>query len=118
MKEKMSDNQLLHILKEWIVENGRIPSKREFCADENTPSDMPYRKAFGSWGNAIRSLGYEPLKPKISELAAENSIKTRKGKQSPNFKGGRRKISKDILNCGCLIILMQMERVMSLNIDT
>lgn len=88
-KKKMSEEELLSILKKWIETNGKIPSKREFCQDKETPSDMPYRKAFGSWGNAIKACGYEPLKPKISELAKENSIKSRKGKPSPNFKGGK-----------------------------
>lgn len=87
--KKMSKDELLNILKNWISKNDRVPSRSEFCKDPNTPSDMPYRKSFGSWGNAIKELGHEPLKPKISDLAKENSIKSRRGKPSPNSKGGR-----------------------------
>lgn len=55
------------------------------------PSDMTYRREFGTWGNAVREVGFEPLKPSPSKKAIENTIKAHKGKQSFHWKGGRRR---------------------------
>ena len=52
------------------------------------PSEMAYRKAFGSWSNAVKEAGFEPLKPFPSEKCKENMVKAHKGKRSMNWKGG------------------------------
>lgn len=54
------------------------------------PSEMAYRTAFGSWGNALRQCGYEPLKSRPSKKCIGNSVKAHKGKRSFAWKGGRR----------------------------
>jgi hypothetical protein len=53
------------------------------------PSDMAYRKEFGSWGNALRYIGFEPLKPYPSEECMVNMIKSHTGKTSCASKGGK-----------------------------
>lgn len=55
------------------------------------PSDMAFRKHFGSWGMAIRAAGFEPLKPNPSEKCMENMISAHKGRRSFNWKGGKHK---------------------------
>ena len=66
-----------------------MPSKRQLNADANMPSDMAYRKAFGSWGNALRECGIEPPKPYPSKKCMTNMINAHKGKRSFAWKGGR-----------------------------
>lgn len=53
------------------------------------PSSLTYRKYFGSWGNAVREAGYEPLKPTISPKCRAATIKAHKGRRSFAWKGGR-----------------------------
>lgn len=56
------------------------------------PSDMAYRKAFGSWGNALIYCGYDIAKPFPSDNCREAVSKAKKGKrgaESGNWKGGR-----------------------------
>ena len=57
------------------------------------PSEMAYRKHFGSWGNALKECGFEPKKPLPSENCKKAVSKAKKGKikeQSSNWKGGKR----------------------------
>lgn len=64
MRNKIWDKEsLINLIKEWVKLNGEIPSKRKFISNRNMPSDMPFRKNFGSWGNAILEAGFLPLKP-------------------------------------------------------
>ena len=56
------------------------------------PSDMAYRKAFGSWGNALIECGFEVQKPFPSEKCRQAVSSAKKGKfaeLSSNWKGGR-----------------------------
>lgn len=56
------------------------------------PSDMAYRKAFGSWGNALIYCGYNVAKPFPSEkcrVAAGNAKRGKKGENAANWKGGK-----------------------------
>jgi len=53
------------------------------------PSDMAYKKQFGSWGKAVREAGFDPLKPYPSKKCIENMIKAHKGKKGMAWKGGR-----------------------------
>lgn len=58
------------------------------------PSDMAYRKAFGSWGEALKECGYEVAKPFPSEKcrkAAGDAKRGKRGSQASNWKGGRYK---------------------------
>lgn len=58
------------------------------------PSDMAYRKAFGSWGEALKYCGYEVAKPYPSDKcrkAASDAKKGKLGEQATNWKGGRYK---------------------------
>jgi len=55
------------------------------------PSDMAYRKAFGSWGNAILECGYEVKKPFPSKNCRNAVSVAKKGKireESSHWKGG------------------------------
>lgn len=80
---------LLQLLQEWVTRTGRIPS-RDLCDRESSlPSSLTYRKYFGSWGNAVREAGYEPLKSTISPQCREATIKAHRGRQSYAWKGGR-----------------------------
>ena len=57
------------------------------------PSEMAYRKYFGSWGNALRECGFEPKKSYPSEQCRKAVSKAKKGKikeKSSHWKGGRR----------------------------
>ena len=54
-----------------------------------TPSNMPIRQQFGNWTGFMQAMGLEPNKPMFSKLARENSVKSRKGKRSAAWKGGR-----------------------------
>lgn len=85
-----SKEQLLNVLKELNIEYNDIPTKRMLNADKSLPSDMAYRKAFGSWGNALIEAGFEPKKPYPSEKCIENMIKAHKGKKGYNNRGERR----------------------------
>jgi hypothetical protein len=83
-----SKEMLISLLKEWVQANGEVPSKRQLNSDANMPSDMAYRKAFGSWGNALEACGYEVKKPFPSENCKIAVSKSKKGKRSSNWKGG------------------------------
>lgn len=85
-----SKEQLLNILKDLNIKYNDIPTKRMLDANKNLPSDMAYRKAFGSWGNALREAGFEPKKPYPSKKCQENKVTAHKGKIGCNNKGGRR----------------------------
>lgn len=64
MRNKIWNKEnLLNLIKEWVKVNGEIPSKRKFITDRSMPSEMPFRKNFGSWSNAIVEAGFLPLKP-------------------------------------------------------
>lgn len=89
-----SKETLISLLKEWKEKNGREPSKREINADPDMPSDMAYRKHFGSWGNAVVECGFELKKPMISkqcEKAKSEKKRTMRGEKSPVWKGGKYK---------------------------
>ncbi|MCM1003600.1 MAG: HNH endonuclease [Candidatus Gastranaerophilales bacterium] len=88
-----SKTQLILLLKEWVQKNGEVPSKRQLNADVTMPSEMAYRKQFGSWGNALKECGYELKKSYPSEQCKKAVSKAKKGKfkeQSSHWKGGRR----------------------------
>jgi hypothetical protein len=57
--------ELLEILKNWIVTNGKIPNTKDIKYRNSLSTDKTYRKYFGGLNNAIRILGYDvpPSKP-------------------------------------------------------
>lgn len=83
--------QLIKILKEIYIKEGKIPTRRYINSRKDLPSEMSFRVAFGSWGEALRIAGIEPMKPYPSKKCLENSVKAHKGKIGFNNKGGRRK---------------------------
>lgn len=83
-------DKLLNILKDIYKKENRIPTKRYINSRKDLPSDMKFRIVFGSWGEALREAGIEPIKPFPSKKCIENSIKAHKNKRGFNNKGGRR----------------------------
>ncbi|MDO8470423.1 MAG: hypothetical protein Q7S63_00390, partial [bacterium] len=65
-KERYTLADLLGRIKEFYVQQGRIPLKREF-------GDLRiYRERFGSWNKAIRLAGFEPNKQKFTAKCEAN----------------------------------------------
>ena len=81
--------ELKEILISLYEETGKVPTSRELNKDKSLPSDMAYRRHFGSWGNALKSIGLEPSKPKPTRQSIEASVRSRKGKKGGNNQGGR-----------------------------
>lgn len=55
---KYSDEQLLNFIRQWVEENGDVPSTRDFNRSEIYPSEQTYARRFGSWVSAIKLAGY------------------------------------------------------------
>ena len=83
-----SKKKLIFLLKKWAREHGETPSKRQWNEDANTPSDIPYRINFGSWGKAL----------KICNLMPKD--RPHKGRKV----GGRNKFHKRIIQHGYVMI--------------
>ena len=81
--------ELKEILIDLYEETGKVPTRRQLNKDKSLPSDMAYRRHFGSWGNALRSIGLEPTKPKATRQSIKASVRSRKGKKGGNNQGGR-----------------------------
>lgn len=87
-----SQQELISLLKEWVQKNGHVPSKRQLNADVDMPSDMAYRKAFGSWGKALVLCGYKIARPYPSKQCREAAGLVKRGKRgadAPHWKGGK-----------------------------
>lgn len=93
MKTKIySKTKLISLLMDYVQKNGAIPTKRQLNEDALMPSDMAYRKEFGSWGNAIRECGFDVKKPYPSDKCIQAVSRAKKGKTgnlSPAWKGGK-----------------------------
>lgn len=85
-----SKEYLVDVLIQLHTKTGKVPTKRMLNSINGLPSEMAYRKQFGSWGNALKEAGFEPTKPYPSKKAIENSVKAREGKKGGNNKGGKR----------------------------
>lgn len=57
-KPSYSKEELINILKEFNIKNGRSPSQNDFDSN-NFPSFITYRRRFGSWNNALKKAGLE-----------------------------------------------------------
>lgn len=53
-RERYTKEDLLKKIRDFYIQHGRIPLKREF----NMPD--AYRRWFGGWNNAIRQAGFDP----------------------------------------------------------
>ena len=82
--------ELIKILKNIYEKEGQIPTRRYINSRKDLPSEMSFRTAFGSWGDALRTAGIEPKKPYPSKKCLENSIKAHKDRIGFNNKGGKR----------------------------
>jgi hypothetical protein len=89
MKITWTKEKLIQSFKDLEQRLGARPTAEQFFADAKTPSNMPIRQRFGNWTGFVKSMGLKPLKPTISPQARKASIKARKGKRSPAWKGGR-----------------------------
>ena len=52
-KKKYTDEELVDYLKQFFVENGRIPVAKDFLNNPEYPSIITYQKRFGSWNKAL-----------------------------------------------------------------
>jgi len=55
-----SKEKIIEKIKEFVQNEGRIPSKNEFNENFLYPNHATCRDFFGSWNNAIKAAGYEP----------------------------------------------------------
>lgn len=60
-----SKESIISSIQQFYVENGRIPQRRDFNNTQEYPGKTTVTKYFGSWNNAIRAAGYQPV---ISDL--------------------------------------------------
>lgn len=73
---KWTDNELLDILKKGVErykkENGRIPYRRDWDILYKFPCSRTYWKRFGSWNNAIKLIGENPIVGNDNEIKLSN----------------------------------------------
>ncbi len=58
-RETYTNEELLGYLRQFYKENGRTPEINDFNNNDRYPSDVPYKKRFGSWNNAIKTAGLQ-----------------------------------------------------------
>jgi hypothetical protein len=91
-KRKYTSDELIYLLKEWAEKSGGNLSKRQLKECAGIPSDMTFRVAFGSWGNALKAAGLTVQRPYPSKQCLEAVSKAKKGKcrkKSSHWKGGK-----------------------------
>lgn len=59
-RQVYSDIYLEKVFKDFVKENNRVPTIREFNNDKNKPNASVYAKRFGSWGKACIYYGFKP----------------------------------------------------------
>jgi hypothetical protein len=59
---KFSREKLLDAIHDLKEELGRVP-KREEMLEQGSVSEGPFRRVFGTWGDAVIEAGYEPHRP-------------------------------------------------------
>lgn len=87
-KQKLTKEYLIGIIKDYANQHGRPPTRRELNSNPSLPSDMTYRRMFGSWGAALQSAGFEIPKPFPSEQCIAATVKVHKGRKGYHNKGG------------------------------
>lgn len=56
---KYSDEELLIYLVQYYVENGKVPTVRDFYSNSEYPGKSVYIKRFGNWSNALKLVGLD-----------------------------------------------------------
>ena len=56
---KWTDDELRHFLLEFYKTDGRVPIQEDFCGDNGKPHYSAYYVHFGSWTNALKSVGFK-----------------------------------------------------------
>lgn len=87
--KKYTKEILIELYNDLKLRLKKQPSKRDWEADNLTPSIMPVRCAFKSWGEFVVECGDKPQRATISRLAREKCILSRRGKRSGNYKEGK-----------------------------
>ena len=59
-KLKYTDDELEKFFMDFVKENNRVPTLREFNENPLLPSCKSYTNRFGSWGKACRFYGFKP----------------------------------------------------------
>lgn len=59
---KFSREKLLNAIHELKDDLGRVP-KRDEMIEQGNVSEEPFRRVFGTWGDAVIEAGYEPYRP-------------------------------------------------------
>ena len=61
--KSVSDNELLHGLRQVAGELGTTPTTIQMRQDEDTANPSTYKERFGSWNEAVKAAGLEPNTP-------------------------------------------------------
>ena len=88
-KVRYSKEILLDVLIKYAAEHGVPPTRRELNSTPELPSDMTYRRIFGSWGKALLEAGFEVPSPYPSEQCLIATADAHRGRVGFNNKGGR-----------------------------
>lgn len=86
---RYSKEALTDILIKYATEHGAPPTRRELNSNPELPSDMTYRRIFGSWGNALLEAGFEVPGPYPSEQCRKATADAHRGRIGFNNRGGR-----------------------------
>lgn len=57
---KYSEEELLELIGGLATDLGRVPTRREMDECDELPASGTYRRAFGSWNDALRQAGLKP----------------------------------------------------------
>lgn len=82
---RISDNELLDEIYTWVNKKGRPPRADEMSKDGKY-GRKTYTRRFGSWNNAIRKAGYEPIPPG-DEATGEEHPRWKESSEFPDYYG-------------------------------
>lgn len=68
-------NGLLECLQKFYIENGKAPTLRDFTRKSGYPSNINYKRVFGSWNNAIREANLDINHAYTNEQLTESITK-------------------------------------------
>lgn len=63
-----SEKELLEFINSFIESEGRVPERRDFENNDKYPSWRQYVTKWGSWGQALISLGFRDFKKEKKQL--------------------------------------------------
>jgi Zn finger protein HypA/HybF involved in hydrogenase expression len=66
-RKAYNKEQLKEFIDKFIEETGRVPERRDFSNNSDYPSYMQYIREWGSWSEAIITLGYRGTKYPINK---------------------------------------------------